>query len=96
MTDQNRTVPKREARLLFAIDDAVCQYQYETLEARGVMEFIRHLERHGAGLGEVFTDDTEPAFRAIFGLAKSFEDAAATMCDRVRAAEAAEDERQGA
>ncbi len=55
MTDQNRTVPNREARLLFAIDDAVCQYQYETLEARGFMEFIRKFEHHSGGLGESLT-----------------------------------------
>ena len=73
---------------LAAVDDAVCQYQYETLEARGVMVFIRELERHGAGLGELFTDDNEPTVRALFGLAKSFEDTAATMCKRIRDAQA--------
>ena len=79
-----------------AVDDAVCQYQYETLEPRGVTMFIRELERHGDGLGEFVNDEDEPIFRVIFGLAKSFEDAAAKMCDRVRAAEKAEHERQGA
>ena len=81
---------------LSAVDDAVCQYQYQTLEARGVMVFIRELERHGDGIGEFVNDENEPMFRALFGLVKSFEDAAATMCDRVRVAEAAEHERQGA
>ena len=81
---------------LSAVDDAVCQYQYETIEARGFMEFVRQFEHTYGGLGEILTEENEPAFRAVYGLAKSFQDAAATMCDRVRAAEAAEHERQGA
>ncbi len=82
---------------LSAVDDAVCQYQGETSEARGVMAFIRELDRCGGGsLGELLTEENESMFLAVFGLAKSFEDAAAKMCDRVRAAEAAEHERQGA
>ncbi len=82
---------------LSAVDDAICQYQNETLEARGVMAFIRELDHESGGtLGPFLTDDNEPIFRAVFGLAKSFEGAAAKMCERVRAAETAERERQGA
>ena len=81
---------------LAAVDDAVCQYQNETLEARGVMAFIRELDHESGGtLGSFLTDDNEPMFRAVFGLAKSFEGAASKMCDRVRAAEAAEHGRPG-
>ncbi len=82
---------------LSAVDDAICEYQNETLEARGAMVFIRELDHQTGGyLGELLNEDTEPPFRAILGLAKSFEDAAAKMCDQVRAAETAEHERGGA
>ena len=69
MTDQTRTIKKREARLLSAVDDAVCQYQYETIEARGFIEFIRKFEHHSGGLGESLTEENEPAFLAVYGLA---------------------------
>ena len=39
MTDETSTLSVPEARLLNDIDDAVCQYENETLEARGVMAF---------------------------------------------------------
>lgn len=79
-----------------AVDDAVCQYQCEILEPRGVMAFIRELDRCGGGsLGDLLTEENEPMFLVLFGLAKRFEDAAAKMCDLVRVAEKAEHERLG-
>ena len=82
---------------LAAVDDAVCQYQNETLEARGVMAFIRELDHESGGtLGTLLTEENELVFRVAFGLAKSFEAAATKMCDMVREAEKAEHERQRA
>ena len=82
---------------LAAVDDAVCQYQNDTLEPRGVMAFIRELDHESGGtLGTLITEDNELIFRTVFGLAKSFQDAATKMCERVREAEEAERERQGA
>lgn len=74
---------------LSTVDDAVCQYQCEILEPRGVMAFIRELDRCGGGsLGELLTEDNEPMFLVLFGLVKRFEDAGATMCKRIRDGEA--------
>lgn len=76
---------------LSAVDDAVCEYQNETIESCGVMMLIRELDHESGGtLGTILTDDNEPIFRAVLGLAKSFEDAATTMCKRIRDAEAEE------
>ena len=42
---------------LSAVDDAVCQYQYETLETRGVLAFIRELDHDSGGtLGPFLTE----------------------------------------
>ena len=87
MTDETSlSVP--EARLLYDIDDAVCEYENDTLKASALMTLISQLDHECGGAMKGFTNDTEPTLRLILDAAQSFENAGAMMCKRFRDAEA--------
>ena len=86
MTDETSLLVP-EARLLYDIDDAVCEYENDTLKASALMTLISQLDHECGGAIEGFTNDTEPLLRLILDAAQSFENAGAMMCKRFRDAE---------
>ena len=76
-----------EARLLYDIDDAVCEYENDTLKASALMTLISQLDHECGGAMKGFTNDTEPTLRLILDAAQSFENAGVMMCKRFRDAE---------